>query len=140
MSLGASRTCDTSISPPFSLAVYHVLLRLKSQLSRGDFFRIVQFPPSDANASSSSSHLHLASSLLEVYARAEDRELLRDFYYQDDRRTESAVLSLEEAERETDMTERVFKIKEAQKLFGEDKDRALEAKVSGFSRGSDSRC
>ncbi len=40
-----------------------------------------------------------AGKLLEVYAREQNREMLRDFYYSDDRRVESAVLSLGEASR-----------------------------------------
>lgn len=121
--------------------VYHVLLRLKSQLSRGDFFRLVQAPIADASAPgagndgvpgtrpSLSSHVYLASNLLEVYAKQEDIELLKDFYFQDDRRTESALLALERAKAETDLTEKVRFIKDAQRLFGEEKDRGLEAKV-----------
>lgn len=38
-----------------------------------------------------------ASKLLQVYAREQNREMLRDFYYSDDRRVESAVLCLDEA-------------------------------------------
>lgn len=38
-----------------------------------------------------------ASKLLQVYAREQNLEMLRDFYYSDDRRVESAVLSLSEA-------------------------------------------
>ncbi|CAD6927629.1 unnamed protein product, partial [Tilletia caries] len=181
--------------------VYHVLLRLKSQLSRGDFFRIIQAPLSDSlipsaqqtasNTGTASSllsvpnrlgassggtsgpstsasryalsaqqptqYLSLASNLVEVYAREQDRELLRDYYYQDDRRTESALLVLEEVEREArvraarraaaagpeggltgngshardeqGLQDRIFKLKTAQKFFAEDKERALEAKL-----------
>jgi hypothetical protein len=39
----------------------------------------------------------MANKLLQVYAREQNREMLRDFYYSDDRRVESAVLCLEEA-------------------------------------------
>ncbi|PWN47072.1 hypothetical protein IE53DRAFT_336028 [Violaceomyces palustris] len=125
--------------------IYHVLLRLKSQLSRGDFFRIVQAPVSDALAPGATAadanelsrayatqHLSLASNLLEVYAREQDRELLRDFYYQDDRRTESALLALSEAREaggDDGLAEKIFKMKEAMKLFSEDKERVLEAKL-----------
>ena len=114
--------------------IYHVLLRLKSQLSRGDFFRIVQAPVADSIAPGSgesrvASHLALASNLLEVYARELDRDLLRDFYFQDDRRTDSAILALEEAALATDMGDAVFKMKRAAKSFAEDKERVLEAKV-----------
>jgi hypothetical protein len=38
-----------------------------------------------------------ASKLLQVYAREQNREMLRDFYYSDDRRVESATLALDEA-------------------------------------------
>lgn len=125
--------------------VYHVLLRLKLQLSRGDFFRIIQAPSADASAPeadsgnqdtgngsmvSPMSYVYLACNLLEIYAREEDIELLKDFYYQDDRRTESALLVLEEAKAKEDLTERVTLIKEANRLFSEDRERGLEAKLT----------
>lgn len=125
--------------------VHHVLLRLKSQLSRGDFFRIIQAPIADASApqsegsndaskgdtvASSSNYVYLACNLLENYAREEDIELLKDFYYQDDRRTESALLALEEAKGKDDLIDQVTLIKEANRLFSEDKDRGLEAKFT----------
>lgn len=123
--------------------VYHVLLRLKSQLSRGDFFRIIQAPIADASApqmegsseantgsAAPSSYVYLACNLLESYAKEEDLELLKDFYYQDDRRTESALLALDEARGKEDLTDRVTSIKEANRLFSEDKDRGLEAKFT----------
>lgn len=109
-----TRWLTASLSLHNSRTVYHVLLRLKSQLSRGDFFRLVQAPISDRAAPTSgisdadptnaggepnlAGHAALAANLLEVYAKEQDRELLRDFYYQDDRRMESAVLALQEAE------------------------------------------
>ena len=69
--------------------VYHVLLHLRSTLSPGDFFHLLD----DA----ASPELAPAVKLLQVYARQGDRQLLRDFYYQDDRRTENACLEMEEA-------------------------------------------
>lgn len=42
--------------------------------------------------------LRPAKNLLEKYARSEDREMLRDFYFADDRRVESARLALEESQ------------------------------------------
>lgn len=128
--------------------IYHVLLRLKNQLSRGDFFRIVQAPVSDAMVPSASNdrtrsdskvastrqYLSLASNLLEAYAKEVDRDLLKDFYYQDDRRTDSAILALQEANAiqsvtESEMPDKVFKLKTAMKFFSEDKERVLEAKL-----------
>ena len=72
------------------LEVYHVLLHLHKRLPLGDFFRLIE---------DGGSRLVPASKLLQVYAREQNREMLRDFYYSDDRRVESAVLSLDEATR-----------------------------------------
>lgn len=69
--------------------VYHVLLRLHASLSPGDFFHLLD--------DSLAPQLAPAVRLLQVYARENDRQLLRDFYYQDDRRTENATLEMEEA-------------------------------------------
>lgn len=71
-------------------AVYHVLLHLYNRLPLGTFFRLIE---------DGGSKLAPASKLLQVYAREQNREMLRDFYYSDDRRVESAVLCLDEASR-----------------------------------------
>ena len=68
--------------------VYYVLLLLYKRLPLGSFFRLLE----DGGTT-----LAPARKLLEVYAREQNREMLRDFYYSDDRRVESAVLSLDEA-------------------------------------------
>ncbi|KAF9051351.1 vacuolar protein sorting 16 isoform 1 [Panaeolus papilionaceus] len=100
--------------------VYHVLLHLYKRLPLGTFFRLLE----DGGQA-----LAPASKLLEVYAREQNREMLRDFYYSDDRRVESAVLSLEEASRMTDQPSKISSVKTAQKFFSEDKDRTFEAKM-----------
>jgi hypothetical protein len=74
------------------MLVYHVLLYLHKRLSLGSFFRLIE---------DGGERLAPASRLLQVYAREQNREMLRDFYYSEDRRAESAVLSLEEAARMT---------------------------------------
>lgn len=71
-----------------NLLVYHVLLHLHKRLPLGTFFRLLE----DGGKA-----LAPATKLLEVYAREQNKEMLRDFYYSDDRRVESAVLSLDEA-------------------------------------------
>jgi hypothetical protein len=87
--LGTQSNESYSIVPPTLLSlVYHVLLHLHKRLPLGTFFRLIE----DGGA-----RLALASRLLQVYAREQNREMLRDFYYSDDRRVESAVLALEEA-------------------------------------------
>jgi hypothetical protein len=68
----------------FALPVYHVLLHLKSHIALGDFFRLVDDRPT-------------AAALLEIYAREQDRAMLKDFYYQDDRRVANAALAMEDA-------------------------------------------
>ena len=70
------------------MSVYHVLLHLQKRLPLGSFFRLLE---------DGGKVLAPATRLLEVYAREQNREMLRDFYYSDDRRVESAVLSLEES-------------------------------------------
>jgi len=76
--------------PAYTCSVYHVLLQLYTRLPLGAFFRLIE----DGGSS-----LAPASRLLQVYAREQNPEMLRDFYYSDDRRVESAVLSLEESRR-----------------------------------------
>ncbi|RPD64273.1 vacuolar protein sorting-associated protein 16 [Lentinus tigrinus ALCF2SS1-7] len=100
--------------------VYHVLLHLQKRLSLGSFFRLIE---------EGGPRLALASRLLQVYAREQNRDMLRDFYYSDDRRVESAVLCLEDAARSQDPAAKLASVKAAQKFFSEDKDRSFEAKM-----------
>ncbi|KAG5651837.1 hypothetical protein H0H81_007243 [Sphagnurus paluster] len=104
--------------------VYHVLLHLHKRLTLGDFFRLIE---------SGGPKLIAASRLLEVYAKEQNREMLRDFYYSDDRRVESAVLSLDEASRLQDPVACLAAVKAAHKFFSDDKDRGFEAKMMGES-------
>ncbi|KAM5537634.1 hypothetical protein V8D89_008712 [Ganoderma adspersum] len=100
--------------------VYHVLLHLQKRLSLGSFFRLIE---------DGGPRLALASRLLQVYAREQNRDMLRDFYYSDDRRVESAVLCMDDASIALDPTAKLTSIKAAQKFFSEDKDRSFEAKM-----------
>ncbi|WFD30831.1 Vacuolar protein sorting-associated protein 16 [Malassezia sp. CBS 17886] len=124
--------------------VYHVLFRLQRILSRGEFFRVVQgvgarsdgaagsvtpAPP----AASPSLYTSLPAALLEQYAKEQDVELLRDFYFQDDRRCESALLCVHEAMScavPTHMAERIAALRDAQKHFAEDRARSSEARLT----------
>ncbi|EGN92883.1 hypothetical protein SERLA73DRAFT_79230 [Serpula lacrymans var. lacrymans S7.3] len=100
--------------------VYHVLLHLHKRLPLGSFFRLIE---------DGGSRLAPASKLLQVYAREQNRDMLRDFYYSDDRRVESATLCLDEASRMIDPNAKITSVKAAQKFFSEDKDRSFEAKM-----------
>jgi len=101
----------------------------------GSFFRLIE---------DGGGKIAPAIKLLQVYAREQDREMLRDFYYSDDRRVESAVLALDEASKATvivlvltilrlthhqDQVAKLASVKTAHKFFSEDKDSNFEAKV-----------
>ncbi|KAF7325790.1 putative vacuolar protein sorting-associated protein 16-like protein [Mycena kentingensis (nom. inval.)] len=100
--------------------VYHVLLHLHKRLPLGTFFRLIE----DGGA-----QLAPASQLLQVYAREQNMTMLRDFFYSDDRRVESAVLSLDEAAGMLDPASKIAAVRAAQKFFSEDKDRSFESKM-----------
>ncbi|KAJ7064984.1 vacuolar assembling/sorting protein VPS16 [Mycena amicta] len=100
--------------------VYHVLLHLHKRLPLGTFFRLIE---------DGGSQLAPASRLLQVYAREQNRTMLRDFFYSDDRRVESAVLSLDEAAGMQDPASKIAAVRAAQKFFSEDKDRSFESKM-----------
>lgn len=102
--------------------MYQVLLHLRTSLSPGDFFHTLD--------DSADPRVAPALRLLQVYARQVDRQLLRDFYYQDDRHVEAACLEMQEAGECADAEERLGRLKAASKSFGDDKERAFEARVS----------
>lgn len=66
------------------MIVYYVLLHLKKNLPLHNFFRMVNPRP-------------IAAALIESTAFDTDRELLKDFYYQDDRRAEGALVIFRES-------------------------------------------
>ncbi|KAG1902172.1 Vps16, C-terminal region-domain-containing protein [Suillus fuscotomentosus] len=104
--------------------VYHVLLHLHKRLPLGSFFKLIE---------DGGDQLAPASKLLQVYAREQNREMLRDFYYSDDRRVESAILALDEAAQMTDPHAVMTAVNAAEKFFSEDKDRPFEAKMTNES-------
>ncbi|KAG2117327.1 Vps16, C-terminal region-domain-containing protein [Suillus discolor] len=104
--------------------VYHVLLHLHKRLPLGSFFKLIE---------DGGDQLAPASKLLQVYAREQNREMLRDFYYSDDRRVESAILALDEAAQMTDPHAVMTAVNAAEKFFSEDKDRPFEAKMMNES-------
>ncbi|KAI8644677.1 Vps16, C-terminal region-domain-containing protein [Parasitella parasitica] len=96
--------------------VYLVIFHLKRKLPLGEFFRMINNKP-------------MACNLLEVYCKEQDTELLKDFYYQDDRRIDSANVVLSEGFVELDITERIKKLKIAGKTYNEHREHAFEAKA-----------
>ncbi|RCH85747.1 hypothetical protein CU098_002029, partial [Rhizopus stolonifer] len=96
--------------------VYLVIFHLKRKLPLGEFFRMINNKP-------------MACNLLEVYCKEQDTELLKDFYYQDDRRVDSANIVLSEGFNEMDIAERMKKLKIAGKIYNEHRELAFEAKA-----------
>ncbi|KAL7749961.1 Vacuolar protein sorting-associated protein 16 [Sorochytrium milnesiophthora] len=96
--------------------VYLVLMHLKQSLSLGDFLRTITKKP-------------LGVTLMEKYALEHgDLQLLRDFYYQDDRRLQLGDLLVMESKQAEEVEQRVAKLRESSRVFQEDKNCALEAK------------
>ncbi|KAG1449678.1 hypothetical protein G6F56_008574 [Rhizopus delemar] len=96
--------------------VYLVIFHLKRKLPLGEFFRVIN-------------NKTMACNLLEVYCKEQDTELLKDFYYQDDRRVDSANFMLLEGFSDKDITERIKKLKIANKTYNEHREQAFEAKA-----------
>jgi hypothetical protein len=70
---------DTDLGKINTKLVYLTIFHMKRKFSEPDFFRMISGKP-------------LATSLLEVYLKKQDLVLLRDFYYQEDRRIDSGNL------------------------------------------------
>ncbi|KAK9446766.1 Vps16, N-terminal region-domain-containing protein [Limtongia smithiae] len=92
-----------------------VLLHLKSKYSLAQFFRLVNDKP-------------VASAVVELLARNEGPELLKDFYYQDDRRADSALVIYREAVQAAELQDRIDKIKLGSKIYTDSKDSYPDSK------------
>ncbi|PWN25197.1 hypothetical protein BDZ90DRAFT_234397 [Jaminaea rosea] len=134
------RALEKSVESGDTDLVWHVLLKLKAQLGRGEFFRVVQRPWQEdddgddpgkkaATAASRRAYASLAVSLLEVYARDFDPDLLRDLYFTDDRRLDSAILDLEFSTTSSDLPARQSHLSSASKLLSEDKAHSTDSKL-----------
>ncbi|KAJ3276060.1 hypothetical protein HDV01_006230 [Terramyces sp. JEL0728] len=97
--------------------VYLVLFHMKRILQAAEFFRIINDKP-------------LACALLEIYSKQQDQQLLRDFYYQDDRRVSSANLVFISNYNQSNVESRISELKAAWKIYGETKTTVNEAKVT----------
>ncbi|KAJ9095730.1 hypothetical protein QFC20_006597 [Naganishia adeliensis] len=104
--------------------VFHVLQHLRGTKSPGDFFSMVD---------DGSAKLAPAVKLLQVYGREGDKDLLRDFYYQDDRWLDGALLSIEEAGETDKPQERLALWQNAVKDLAQDKERTFEHRMADDS-------
>ncbi|KAL2865107.1 tethering complex subunit VPS16 [Aspergillus lucknowensis] len=100
---------DKAIQSGDTDLVNYVLLQLKAKLPLASFFRMINTRP-------------MASALVETTARAEDTELLKDLFYQDDRPLDGSNVLLSEALKETDMPRKQEKLQLASRLLSDSKE------------------
>ncbi|KAJ9085131.1 Vacuolar protein sorting-associated protein 16, variant 2 [Entomophthora muscae] len=110
------RALDKAIASGDTNLVYLVILQAKQKLSLGDFFRLINPRP-------------MACSLLEAFCHQQDKQLLKDFYYQDDRRLALGLLAIRETYSAKDPDSFKNKWEEAQKNFVGIRDKANESKL-----------
>ncbi|KAL7272754.1 Vacuolar protein sorting-associated protein 16 [Rhizina undulata] len=106
---------DKAIESGDTDLVFFVLIHLKKKHPLANFFRIVNNRP-------------IAAALIESSARETDPDLLKDFYYQDDRRADGANIILRESLEQKDLPTKLEKLKVAAKLLADSKEHLLEAK------------
>lgn len=111
---------DKAIESGDTDLVFFVLLQLKKKLPFASFFRTINNRP-------------MASALVESSARAEDTELLKDMYYQDDRPIDGANLLFEEAMRQTQIQAKIDKLKLATRLLADSRDSAAQLHTKTFN-------
>lgn len=107
---------DKAIESGDTDLIFYVLLQLKKKLPLAAFFRTLNTRPT-------------AAALVEASALDQDRELLKDFYYQDDRRLDGSNLLLLEALDQTDLSAKVQKLKFAGKLIQDTKEHSFNVRV-----------
>jgi hypothetical protein len=104
---------DKAIESGDTDLVFYVLLSLKKKIPLASFFRVINSRP-------------IATALVESSAWEEDPEMLKDLYYQDDRRVDGANLLLKEAlSGPRDITHRGDKIRSASRLLADSKENAF---------------
>lgn len=100
---------DKAIESGDTDLVFFVLLHLRSKLPLATFFRTINNKP-------------LAASLMEASARDQDKELLKDMYYQDDRPVDGSNLLIEGSMQQSTPQAVIDKLKLAGRLLTDTKD------------------
>ena len=107
---------DKALESGDSDLVFFVLLHLKAKLPLSSFFRVINARPT-------------ATALIEASAQADDAELLKDLYYQDDRRLDGAHVFVREALRQPDVRGTLDQLALAAKLLSDSKEMVFELKA-----------
>jgi hypothetical protein len=100
---------DKAIESGDTDLVFHVLLHLRKKLPLASFFRVINSRP-------------VATALVESSAWDQDRELLKDLFYQDDRRLDGSNLLLSEALSQSSLHGSLEKLKLASKYLQDSRD------------------
>ncbi|KAL1304186.1 hypothetical protein AAFC00_000609 [Neodothiora populina] len=111
-----SLALDKAIDSGDTDLVYHVLLHLKKKLPLASFFRAI-------NGRAVATHL------VESSAWDQDQELLKDLFYQDDRRLDGSNLLLKEALSITDSTQESDKLKSASRILEDSREHTFQVKA-----------
>lgn len=107
---------DKAIESGDSDLIHFVLLHLKKKLPLASFFRVINTR-------------HVATALVEASAHPDDVELLKDLYYQDDRRIDGAGIFVQEALKQPDLKTTCDKLALAANLVSDSKETAFELKT-----------
>lgn len=105
---------DKAIESGDTDLVFYVLLHLKKKIPLSSFFRTINNRP-------------IATAIVEASAIDQDQELLKDLYYQDDRRLDGANLLTSEALAASEIGPATDKLKMATKLLRDSKEYAAHA-------------
>lgn len=109
-----SLALDKAIESGDTDLVFYVLLNMKKKLPLSSFFRTINSRP-------------VATAIVEASAIDQDQEMLKDLYYQDDRRLDGANLLISEALAASDIGPATDKLKMAAKLLRDSKEYAPQA-------------
>ncbi|EMC97761.1 hypothetical protein BAUCODRAFT_66530 [Baudoinia panamericana UAMH 10762] len=104
---------DKAIESGDTDLVFYVLLNLRKKMPLSSFFRTINSRPT-------------ATAIVESSAVDQDEELLKDLYYQDDRRIEGSNLLVSEALAASDTAPATDKLKMAAKLVRDSKEYAVQ--------------
>ena len=114
---------DKAIESGDTDLVFFVLLQLKKKLPLAAFFRTINSRP-------------LASALVEASALAQDTELLKDMYYQDDRPVDGANLLFQESMRQPHLPGQTDKLKLATRLLTDSRDPSAQLHTKTFAEAT----
>lgn len=107
---------DKAIESGDTDLIYYVLLHLKKKLPLASFFRAISSRP-------------VATALVEASAQPDDVELLKDLYYQDDRRVDGAGVFVQEALKQPDFKTTCDKLALGSNLLSDSRETAFELKA-----------